>query len=93
MFKVQTYSVRDGDPRGFLTDAYELGGRTSMFTSLDDVRRRVPRLLRGSSAIWQVRAVRADDPDETTVLFGFRAGPGGTGERWTWREAGSGAGR
>jgi hypothetical protein len=86
MYKVQTISVRDNHPRGFLTDDGPQGGRSDLFTSIDDVQRRVPRLLRGLSSTWQVRVVRADDTD-TVVRLGFRAGPGGTGERWTWRDA------
>jgi hypothetical protein len=38
--------------------------------------------LRGLDVFWQVRVI---DDDGAVVMYGFRAGPGGTGERWTWR--------
>jgi hypothetical protein len=85
VFKAEVFSVRDSESRGFLTDDSS-SNPTNLFPSLEAVRVKVPRLLRGQSAYWQVRVVHVDAPD-AVVMFGFRAGPGGTGERWTWRDA------
>jgi hypothetical protein len=82
MFKVQIFSVRDSVPRGPLTEDDE--ARTDTFATLAVVKRRVPVLLHGQSAFWQVRVF--DAATGKLVLLGFRAGPGGTGERWAWRE-------
>jgi len=57
-------------------------GIGTRFTDLDEIKRYVRTELRGLSTFWQVRVV---DDDGTVVMYGFRAGPGGTGERWTWR--------
>lgn len=84
MFKVQLISIRGNDSCGFLTR--EDDSRTSVFASIAEVQREVPALLRGLSSYWQVRVVSADAPD-VPIRFGFRSGPNGTGERWTWRDA------
>jgi hypothetical protein len=57
-------------------------GVGTRFTDLDAIKRHVRKELRGMSVFWQVRVV---DDDGVVLLYGFRAGPGGTGERWTWR--------
>lgn len=54
------------------------------FSTLDEIKAYVPREYRGLSSYWQVRVV---DASGATVARGFRAGPNGTGERWTWRAA------
>jgi hypothetical protein len=57
----------------------EVGTR---FVDLDQIKHHVRTELRGQSAFRQVRVI---DDDGAVVMYGFRAGPGGTGERWTWR--------
>jgi hypothetical protein len=57
-------------------------GVGTRFANLAEIKRYVRTELQGVSAIWQVRVI---DDDATVVMYGFRAGPGGTGERWTWR--------
>lgn len=59
-----------------------LAGVGTRFADLDAIKRYVRTELRGMSVFWQVRVI---DDDGTVVMYGFRAGPGGTGERWTWR--------
>jgi hypothetical protein len=59
----------------------EVGTR---FADLDAIQRHVRDELRGLSSYWQVRVV---DDAGAVVMYGFRAGPGGTGETWTWRPA------
>lgn len=51
------------------------------FVTVGAVVRYIRAELRGNSSIWQVRIIAEDN----TVLLGFRAGPNGTGETWTWR--------
>lgn len=52
------------------------------FVTVGDVLRYIRAELRGISSIWQVRIIAEDN---TVLLLGFRAGPNGTGETWTWR--------
>lgn len=52
------------------------------FASQAQIERHVRTELRGVSAYWQVQVV---DEAGTVVRRGFRAGPNGTGEHWTWR--------
>jgi hypothetical protein len=59
-------------------------GVGTRFASLDEIKRYVGRELRGQSTFWQVRVV---DDAGAVVMYGFRAGPGGTGETWIWRPA------
>ena len=59
-------------------------GVGTRFADLTAIKRYVRTELRGLSAYWQVRVV---DDAGTVVMYGFRTGPGGTGERWTWRPA------
>lgn len=57
-------------------------GIGTRFASLDEIKRYVATELRGLDVFWQLRVI---DDDSAVVMYGFRAGPGGTGERWTWR--------
>nr|BFE56388.1 hypothetical protein GCM10020063_009140 [Dactylosporangium thailandense] len=57
-------------------------GVGTRFTDLDAIKRYVRTELRGVSVFWQVRVI---DDAGAVLMYGFRAGPGGTGERWTWR--------
>lgn len=84
--RVEIVSVRDSDGRGLLTDDDGSGGKTDLFMNLDDVQRRVPKLLRGLSSYWQVRVFQVNGHVNTHVYTGWRAGPNGTGERWAWAE-------
>ncbi len=59
-------------------------GVGTRFASLDQIESYVRHELRGLSTFWQVRVI---DDDGTVVRYGFRAGPGGTGETWVWRPA------
>lgn len=59
-------------------------GIGTRFLDLDEIKRYVRIELRGMSAFWQVRVV---DDAGAVVMYGFRAGPGGTGQTWTWRPA------
>ena len=57
-------------------------GVGTRFASLDGVHRYVRGELRGVDSIWHVRVI---DERGAAVMYGFRAGPGGTGETWIWR--------
>jgi hypothetical protein len=57
-------------------------GIGTRFAGLDEIKRYVATELRGLGVFWQVRVI---DDGGAVVMYGFRAGPGGTGERWTWR--------
>ncbi|MGI5243356.1 hypothetical protein [Dactylosporangium sp. CA-139066] len=57
-------------------------GVGTRFSDLDEIKRYVRTELRGMSVLWQVRVI---DDAGAVLMYGFRAGPGGTGERWTWR--------
>lgn len=59
-------------------------GIGTRFGDLDEIKQYVGTQLRDLSVFWQVRVI---DDDGAVVMYGVRAGPGGTGESWTWRPA------
>ncbi len=54
------------------------------FADLDAIQRYLRDELGGLSSYPQVRVV---DDSGAVVMYGFRSGPSGTGETWTWRPA------
>ena len=72
-----------GNPNVHPVDTVPAGVGTR-FADLDAIKRYVRDELRGLSTYWQVRVV---DDDGAVVMYGFRSGPSGTGETWTWRPA------
>jgi hypothetical protein len=72
-----------GNPNAHPVDTVPAGVGTR-FADLDAIQRYVRDELRGLSSYPQVRIV---DDSGAVVMYGFRAGPSGTGETWTWRPA------
>ncbi|MEU1761279.1 hypothetical protein [Micromonospora sp. NPDC005652] len=91
MFRILGLSVRGthrylegGGMHPIDLDAPVPAGVGTEFPNLDAIKRHVPREYRGVSSIHQVQVV---DRAGTVVMRGWRTGPGGTGEKWGWRES------
>jgi len=59
-------------------------GVGTRFADPDAIQRYVRDELGGLSSYPQVRVV---DDGSAVVMYGFRSGPSGTGETWTWQPA------
>lgn len=70
MFKVVVVSVNGGESTG-----------RQEFVNPPLAQAHVERELRGLSSYWQVWI---ENSDGERVVRGYRSGPGGTGEAWTW---------
>ena len=80
---IQSACYLVGNPNVHPVDPVPAGIGTR-FADLDAVKHYVRDELRGLGCYWQVRVV---DDTGAVVMYGFRAGPGRTGETWTWRPA------
>jgi hypothetical protein len=80
---VRSDSYLVGNPNVHPVDTVPAGIGTR-FADLDAIQHYVHNELRGLSTYPQVRVI---DDGGAVVMYGFRTGPSGTGETWTWRPA------
>jgi hypothetical protein len=80
---VRSDSYLVGNPNVHPVDTVPAGIGTR-FADLDAIQHYVRDELRGLSTYPQVRVI---DDGGAVVMYGFRTGPSGTGETWTWRPA------